>query len=1022
VAKRNGQLGLWLGLALLILLVSLSPFPAGKVVSASPDRLKWSVVDTPSGEGNVVLSPSEINAFAIGSDDQTFYAIDIPQSKIYKSIDGGITWNDKLTGALHATGAGLPVWAIAVAPDDPYLIAVVCDNRTAVYASEDGGDSWVDADVRGLGGFLISDVALSPQYGGGERDIAIGTRLPGSNITGDVWARNMGISDWKEQELDMDVSSVRFSLNYYEDKAIVVIASDEENTYLWVGERITEENRTWWYDSIELAESSGESPSEDEIIMSDLALRWEDYSEDAGWTAYAGYYSSTDVDDVYRVEKDGTVKRLKVKGGGKVSIASIAYRGGELLAGEVLAEERSAEALIHFCSNPEDDFPKWGRPEKPPTGGAFSGRANAQVAWGSDGETAYCGTSTNWVQTATDWADTDVSIGHPWYGASLDESAFSVSEDDGDIWNQLSLIDTDMSYLSDYAVSVETENDETLYGLYLASVGVGFDSIWRSGIETLETLGRTWERVLCFDSESDSVILRPTPEGSEEAIFLAGVGTEDGRYSTDRGETWEPIWDCPHITDLAVASNELFYILDDELVNKSWWDEEQWGGIWEWERNVDTGLRHAYSIAVSGEDFVFVGEEDEDGEGRIAYSTDGGLTFELTEATPEPGNMEVIPDEEFDFNRLIYAASSDGRIYRWAIRGSTLWTELNPPHQSFLGLAQKGGALYGAYDSGVDRTLVPRQEIVREDDWDALEEGLEQHNVDFKPGTLRATVNEAIDLWAIDDRRYDFSKSEGCLWTYSDTFALQTPWPTSPGVGELMSCDPCTCQAMCFCFRWRELPLTEKYELWIALDDEFTAIIARIEDIRPFDLHGPAWCPPSGSPRFTCGGTYYWKVRACESTEGERIHSRWSPVMSFTVKTCASVAEMHTAPILVVPRNGSRDVSRTPGFSWIGFPDTTEYEFILARDADLAQVIVREDVPSSAYQYRGSLDWGTTYFWQVRALEPVPSEPAASVFAVVQQTRAATLAAPSTPLWIWVVIGILTLLDIVIIVLYLVKR
>jgi len=115
-------------------------------------------------------------------------------------------------------------------------------------------------------------------------------------------------------------------------------------------------------------------------------------------------------------------------------------------------------------------------------------------------------------------------------------------------------------------------------------------------------------------------------------------------------------------------------------------------------------------------------------------------------------------------------------------------------------------------------------------------------------------------------------------------------------------------------------------------------------------------------------------------------------------------------------------VPRTPGFSWMGFPDTTKYEFILARDADFAQVVVREELPSTAYQYWGNLNWGTDYFWQVRALEPVPSERATGVFTVVQEPEPATPAAPSTPLWIWIVIGILTLLDIAIIVLCLVKR
>jgi hypothetical protein len=1022
VTKKNGLLALWVTLVVFILLLGPWPFSPGEPVSASPDRLKWSIVDSPSAEGNVVVSPSEINAFAFGS-EETFYAADIPNSRIYKSTDGGFTWEDKLTAALEAAGANLPGWDIAVAPDDPDLIAVVSDNRTAVYASDDGGENWDDAAVPDLAGFLISDIALSPAYGDGERDIAIGTRLPNVNITGDVWARSIGISGWKEQELHMDVSSIRFSFNYYEDKAVVAIAGDEDNTFLCVGERITNENRTYWYDSIEIADSFGDSPSKDEIIISDLALRWGDYSEDAHWTAYAGYYSTTDADDVYRVERDGTVKRLDVKGGGAVPIASIDYGGGRLLAGEVLAEERSAEALIRICSNPGDYAPKWEEPEKPPTGGAFSGRANAQVAWGNDGGVAYCATSTNYADNATAWADVGLPDG-AWRGEAFDESAFSRSEDsDSGIWNQLSLIDTDMSLLSDYAVSMDTEGEEALYLLYLASMGAGFDSIWRSESEPLETLGGTWERILCFDSETDRILLRRAPgESGDGAIFFAAVGTEDARYSLDEGETWQPVWDCPEVTDLAVVSDELFYILDDELVNKCWWNDEKWEGIWEWERDVDTGLPQGYSIATSGGDFVFVGEENGDGEGRIAYSIDGALTFELTEATPDPGNMEVVADEEFASNRFIYAASSEGKIYRWTIGGSTSWSDLSPPHEGFCGLAETRDALYGAYDSGVDRTLVPHVETVRRDDWDSLEAGLEQHHVDFEPGTLRATINEAIDLWAIDGQHYDFSEGKGCLWVYSDIFALTTPWPISPATGELMLCDTCTCQATRFCFRWRELALTEKYELRIALDEGFAAITAKVEDIRPVDLHAPAWCPPQGSPRFTCSHTYYWKLRACESTEGERIHSRWSPVMSFTVKTCASVGEMHVAPILVVPGNGSGGVSRTPGFSWIGFPETTEYEFVLAADADSSRVIVREEVPSTAYQYRGKLDWGGTYLWRVRALEPVPSEQATGVFTVVQESRPAALQALSVPLWIWVVIGTLALLIIAIIVLCLVKR
>ena len=91
----------------------------------------------------------------------------------------------------------------------------------------------------------------------------------------------------------------------------------------------------------------------------------------------------------------------------------------------------------------------------------------------------------------------------------------------------------------------------------------------------------------------------------------------------------------------------------------------------------------------------------------------------------------------------------------------------------------------------------------------------------------------------------------------------------------------------------------------------------------------------------------------------------------------------------------------------------------------MAQVVVKEEVPVSAYIYSGKLDWETTYFWQVKAVEPGPSEPSpVSTFTVVSEptTLATTVVTPPTPFWIWLIIGILALLDIVIIVFCLVSR
>ncbi len=1056
-------------------LLSLSLISTGnEMASARPDMLKWSVVDTPSAKGKVVLSPSEISVFVTSTDFKTFYVLDIPTwhdddadaavdpgeiGRVFKTTNAGISWNDELTETLQDDGAELPAWDIAVAPGNPDLLVVVTDNRQEVYISECGGeveegfeDAWVSTQISNAPGWkpnlLISDITISPEYGDGNRDIAIGTRSPDGSTDGDVWVlKSMVFGGWKAQGLDMDVSSVRFSPNYASERAILAIASDGDNTYLCTGIRYIEENETDWEVTepakVEISAGNDLSPGENEIISSDLALPSNYYyveEEPERRVVFAAYSSETDFDDAYRIE-DTEVSRLEVNKGDKVSIASIAYRGtcssGKLLVGEMLANQASAEALTYLCydTDPDSSLPEWQKPDKPPTGGVVSGSANAQVAWGENSHQAYCGTGSNYVISAADWAG--MTFG-PWRGEIYDESAFSVSEDDCETWNQLALIDTEIKNLSDYLLSSDMET------LYLASVSNGFDSLWRS---QSNSLGDIWQRVLCFDAESDDIILRTADEEAKEKdlIFLAVKGSDNARYSDDDWQNWKSIRDCPDITDMAVVDDELLYILDDNLVNKGVWDPRKYGGDWVWERDLETELMQGFSISASGKDYVFVGADG--GDGELAYSTNGGDSFELTDGIPEPGRMVLIPDEDFNKNKFVYVASDDSSsgIYRWAINAGTEWEELNPPNMGFSGLAQLSGALYGSPAGGVDRTLIPHEESVDEDDWDSLTVDLAA-GVSFRSGTLKAILgNQVIDLWAIDGRTYyngtlnsneaAYNPDVGRLWVYSDIFVLRAPWPTSPAIGELLPCDPCNCQAEIFCFNWRELPQTLEYDLWVALDEDFNFRIIEANNIKPDDACNPAWCLPEEPFSLNCGDTYYWKVRGSASCEGEYVHSRWSPPIRFTVMTGSDKEGMQIAPLLITPESGADGVLKTPAFSWTGFPHTERYEFILASDADLKQIVVRDEVPTSAYKYDGELDWGATYYWQVKAIAPVPSEssnigaftvesqpPRQQVLPIMPQMVVPAAAAATTPLWVWLVIAVLASLVVVIIVLTMVRR
>ncbi len=300
---------------------------------------------------------------------------------------------------------------------------------------------------------------------------------------------------------------------------------------------------------------------------------------------------------------------------------------------------------------------------------------------------------------------------------------------------------------------------------------------------------------------------------------------------------------------------------------------------------------------------------------------------------------------------------------------------------------------------------------------------------DFRPGTLRVTLNDDVNIWDIDDRPYNYESEVGRLWVYGDAFVLPTPWPLSPALGEVMPCDVCDCESVNFCFQWKPLPKALRWDIWIALDENFEHVVLQWDDFQPDCCDAPGICRDDLPFNFDCGSTYYWQVRATGTTEGEAVHSRWSAPMHFLVGAGSTVEHMHVAPILEAPEAGASGVGRTPGFSWTGFPSTALYEFQLARDNQFSFLLAREDLNRTAYVYPGALDWGGTYFWRVRALKPNPSEWSLGTFTVIPQPvpqvvpppsglqlLASTLPGEGTPAWVWFIMAILVILIILILI------
>ncbi|MBN1152135.1 MAG: hypothetical protein JXA58_02895, partial [Dehalococcoidia bacterium] len=252
-------------------------------LSAACPPAEWHAYRTPSHDGLLVLPGSDIDRFCTGGDDgQTLYAIGTWNSpcangtpedpyapdamlfapgqapRLWKSTDGGETWDDrteKVLTALHLGDAGpgeyddfLVFTAIASAPDDAGIVLVAgynTDGKTVMVASNDGAEEFVSIGCNEVDGVILC-AAISSSTDG-TRDFAVGTTnaIEGGKIwryeVGTYWTTTWidtsAYDGWDETKWwngdpsrVFSVLDVAFSDDYENDRSVLatVIALAEE--------------------------------------------------------------------------------------------------------------------------------------------------------------------------------------------------------------------------------------------------------------------------------------------------------------------------------------------------------------------------------------------------------------------------------------------------------------------------------------------------------------------------------------------------------------------------------------------------------------------------------------------------------------------------------------------------------------------------------------------------------------------------------------------------------------------------
>ncbi len=1071
-----------IALALAISLAGIAAVPSN--TDADPGLTKWTKVTTPSEVDQTIEPGSNLYDFAVGgAEGDVVYVIgegpdaddvdgDGNKTEIlphlWVSTDGGATWSNK-TGKLLQKNVKLDLPAefavltqVAVAPDDEDFVVVAgvdAAGKSMIVGSTDGATKFYYTGDMTLGGtinpgrILCLDVSREVSD---IHDIGVGTdtgyvlRYEAGGYWGAHWTDARNVANYPGWVASTAVTSLAFSPSWSADKTVLVISTDGARVWLQTGMWGTHKG---WGTVVERA--SAVQFKVDTTAIAPIAI-FPGVTGIALPSDYDGYESSmrrvyayVDATGIaprggYLFRIDGTTLSNPCGPTGNPWLASIAYYGthdeGDAMLGELANGAGNAApnwppsaAAFDCCvgvevyRTAEIDVccPQWTKASKPPSGESF-----ALVAFTPDGEKAYATTQDEGL---------------------AGESAFSVSLDKGKCWNQLGLIDTDIDFLSDVAVSPDCTVT------YLSSVNVAeagevcdCDSVWMKDTEADE-YADVWQRVYHKDLDNNFGLLRLSPEHDDgDLVYWGDFGSENLYWATGKGICkWSTRKTTIDVQDFALADDDTLYVINDADDIVKWTTAKR-----DWTSAVDHMAVEGHTIAVLG-DYILVGGA----KGSVGYSDDAAATFSRIGDKGElgaGGEVHVAFDSYFEDNDTIYAALAGGDrgIWRWVIDDSTAWTDLKATARNYYGIvldnadgnpmtdAEHGGVLYAAYDGGVARCLTPASTpCCTTEAWDYLTAKLGA-GVSFtlEPRSLKIcgclTADTNSNLFAIDDTGYQLSDgSVGTVWTYEDCFAKEGVELTAVADDSMVAADPCLCCNEKFVLSWERLCNACEYDIQISLDEDFTQIFVRWTDYAPPSGENPSLVVDECD--LDCNTTFYWRVRAVEAETGEDITSFWSDVWSFTVEAGPSVAIDLTAPT-----DGASDVVVTGvGFTWTSVADATSYDWVLSANADLSSPLeTKTGLTGTAYTYAGTLEHDTSYFWQVTAMKdasvfsksdiatfttvqapvwtcPVCGKTFPSEEALDQHMAEAHPTAPVTPTWVWIVIAIGAVLVIVVIVL-----
>ena len=911
--------------ALIATLTFTSGFFNNPKANAATEAARWTKVNIPAeGEagGWALANGADIKHLTLAADGTLFaYGAGLAYT-LLKSTNGGLKWSG--TGKVQDV-----IKDIAVSPHDTRNVYYA--TAESVYRSTDGGKSFnALPEVPGAGTGNVEITSIAAGWLNGEI-IAAGTRDTDSAQYGGVYTFDSSDApSWVDTGIgSYDVYDVAFPPDYGANRQIAAAVTDETDTFIF--------NKTGdggWNAIIGAAKLSKDNAAAGAVAITESAVIAfpDNYTSDIGEAEcffYAGINTGAGDGDVYKIEclsapSASIATDLDAGGTNNTDITGLAAYSGEgavtLLAGPASA------GRIYISTN---GGKSWTKSRKSPTG-----NADTYVLFSNDFN----------------------SNGIMYAATSGSGSALSISRDTGDNWNQVSLIDTAISNIMDMAPSPAYSEDNTL--LMITQGGTpASGGLWRT-----TDGGLSWERILSGFYPGVDVLSRaslPPQYGNDcQTLYIAGESNGNTVIweSNDNGQRFR----ARQLTDPSTGTSipvDAWTIADENTIYIGSYDGAHGmiyktvdGGLTLTE-GTPTGSHSIYSIALSpdfsNDGTILAGNSD----GDVSLSTDGSISFvpliNDTASGALTGHIGVAFDPGFKENRTIYASSDtqDAGLYRYKIDTSDYWENIDgtlPSDATINSLTISGsGVLYGAnsdIEGGIERGLSPGASYPL---FETVTRGLSAGV------TLSGIRQVGSQLWAID--------TTNCkLMTYIDTLispAVQTqPENNASGISGMVDHAVKNIE-----IDWESLEGATSYQWQCTYSTDFSTISSGME--------GTAEASSAHLPVLDPATTYYWRVRA-----NAPVLSPWSEKWSFTTSLDTEVVTLKPES----PTAGAAGVPIRPVFQWTAVVGASSYELLVADNAEFDDPVIIKmgdyTLPTSAWECDVSLDYGTTYYWEVRAI------------------------------------------------------